>query len=455
MYIPKKTTAELTLAWLKEKFSASVDVVFRELVDQDKKVTLAYIKSICDSKSVSDYVIKPFYEMNTVEAYEQYIHSQPNATVTDNKDKTLKDMLKGSAVLIINEKIYLLDFKNIVEKTPADAKVETTLQGPDKSISPDIYSSMNMIRHRYHKASLIIETTEVGEDTHTSIALLYDNEYADPKMVQDIKQKLKDLKVPAIQAAGELNIHLTKKRRSLFPTSMITERPDRIVLNLTQGKIVILINGTPFALVIPAIFFDFMTSMDDLYQPYFVTHFLKILRYIGLFASTMLPAMYVVIASYNPEILRVELALSIAASRAAVPYPSYLEVLFMMIPMELLVEASLRLPKTIGGAATTVGGLILGQAAAEAGLVSTLMIILVAAVAISNFVIPINMMGFSFRVIRYFLLFLTTLFGSIGLIIGSILLIAYLVHIDSMGMPFLKLFPTSKQAVGALSEDKP
>jgi hypothetical protein len=221
---------------------------------------------------------------------------------------------------------------------------------------------------------------------------------------------------------------------------MITERTDRIALNLAQGKMVILIEGSPFGLILPAVFFDFMSSMEDLYQPYWVSRFLITLRYLGLFISLLLPGLYVAITSYNPEVFQVQLALGIAGSRSSVPYPSYLEVLFMLIMMELLTEASIRLPKSIGSTATTVGGLILGQAATEAGLVSNIMIIIVSAVAISNFVIPINEMSFSMRVMKYIILLLAAMTGMIGLVIGLMGLLLFLVRLDSFGKPYLKMF---------------
>jgi spore germination protein len=221
---------------------------------------------------------------------------------------------------------------------------------------------------------------------------------------------------------------------------MITERPDRAAINLSQGKVVIIIDGTPFALIGPAVFYDFFSGVDDLYQSFFISRFLVFLRYMGLFISLTVPALYVSIASFNPEIFRVQLTISIAGSRAAVPYPSFLEVFFMLGTMELITEASLRLPKAIGQTATTVGGLILGQAAQQAGLVSAIMIIVVASVAIANFVIPVNAMSFSIRVSKYILVAFASIFGIIGLIAALVGLIIYLCGLRSLGQPYLKLF---------------
>ena len=233
---------------------------------------------------------------------------------------------------------------------------------------------------------------------------------------------------------------ITRHKSFLFPTIVITERPDRIAYNLSKGKVIVMMEGTRFALILPSVFYDFMSSMDDLYLPSWIAKFLVLLRYLGLGTALLLPAMYVGITAYNPELFRVQLALSIAGSRMSVPYPAYIEVFFMLIMMELLTEASIRLPKAIGPTATTVGGLILGQAATEAGLVSNIMIIIVSAVAISNFVIPINEMGFAMRVTKYLLLIVSTFTGLIGVIFGLIGIIYYLVSLNSFGRPYLAFF---------------
>lgn len=183
-----------------------------------------------------------------------------------------------------------------------------------------------------------------------------------------------------------------------------------------------------------------MSSMDDLYLPYWVSKGLQFLRYVSLFLTITLPALYIAVISFNPGFFRVQLTLSIAGSRADVPYPSYIEVIFMLFMTEALTEASIRLPKFIGGTATTVGGLILGQAAEQAGLVSSIMIIVTSAVTISNFVIPISTMSFAVRVVRYPLILLSTLYGLVGLIVGLFWVAGFLVDQRSFGKPYFKIF---------------
>ena len=277
--------------------------------------------------------------------------------------------------------------------------------------------------------------------------ILHDTKLANRETVKSVNEFLASIEVEMFQSGEQLLDIIKKSNRSLFPVMLVTERPDRVAVNLAAGKIIILVSGSPFAVILPTVMKDFMASMADIYQTYWVGRFLQLLRYIGFVISIILPGLYVAVTSYNPELFRVQLALSIAGSRTGIPYPSFVEVLLMLFMMEMLIEASLRLPKAIGPTATTVGGLILGQAATEAGLVSNIMIIIVSAVAISNFVVPINAFSFSIRVTKYFILALATLFGLVGVVVGFFMFLAYLVKLDSFGQPFLTLIqskPSSK-----------
>lgn len=248
------------------------------------------------------------------------------------------------------------------------------------------------------------------------------------------------LKVDILQATGELEKFISSDKLRILPKSIITERPDRVVFNLSEGKVAILLDTTGYAIVLPSIFNDFFTSMDDKIQFPIVGRFLKLLRIIGVCMTLWLPAIYVTLTSYNPEIIRVQVALLISGSRATVPYPSFVEVLLMLMMMEFLTEASLRLPKAIGPTATTVGGLILGQAATAAGLVGNIMIILVSAVAISNFLIPLNMMSLSIRVLKYIFLIAAAVLGMVGVVVCVVGFAMYLCNQRSFGQPYFRLF---------------
>ncbi|MCK9860195.1 spore germination protein [Paenibacillus sp. ATY16] len=427
------------------RFIQQVQSYSKELQTQSIKATVPlriyYISTVIETEKIDTLLIKPIF--NLLEP-ELYIQSVCICKTVATEQELYYELINGNALLITPTNYYFFKAEKAINDTPVDSDIETTLQGPQSALSENITTNLNIIRHRYQSNGFQMERYELGTISKTTGYLIYDAELADPSILAKVKEKLSQIDVKMLQATGQLENILNGKKKSLFPTMILTNRPDRIVLNLSQGKMVILLEGTSFVLIIPSVFYDFMSSMDDLYLPYWVAKGLVALRYIALLLTISLPALYIAVVSFNPEFFRVQLALSIAGSRGAVPYPSYIEVIFMLFMTEALTEASIRLPKVIGGTATTVGGLILGQAAQQAGLVSSIMIIVTSAVAISNFVIPINTMSFAVRAIRYPLIFFASLFGLIGVIGGLFAFACYLTNLRSFDQPFLKLFVNEK-----------
>ncbi|WP_158555880.1 spore germination protein [Peribacillus glennii] len=425
---------------VKEKYDNNPDFKVHRFEYFEKKIALIYMKSLCNEAQIKKDIIEPLLLCEKQGKYLLHLLSMPSCQHINASDDVEKLLLQGNALIALSGEIYSVDVRKPTNDQPLDATVEQTVQGAQKGLSEDLTMNMTLVRNRYPSKQLKIEQQTVGTLSKTRIAILYDVDYVQEDVLDEVKKKISGLKADIIQAAGQLHNYMTKEKYRIFPTMMITERPDRLALNLSQGKVVILMNGTPFGLVAPAVFFDFLSSMDDKTLPYWVTRLLILLRYVGLLITIILPSLYIAITSYNPEIVRSQLALTIAGSRAGVPYPSFFEVLFMMFAVELLVESSLRLPKTIGPTATTVGGLILGQAAQQAQLVSSIMIIITAFVAISNFTIPINAMSFAVRCARYPLIVFASFFGIVGVVAGLILLLCHLSDLRSFGKPYLKMY---------------
>lgn len=393
-----------------------------------------------DGDQLQRGIIRPFFELPSMKDVEAYLTSLPNEQEKKSKEQILLELTKGSVVIVLNNTILLFDFKKVHTDTVLESKVEPTIQGPQYSLSQDLMTNINLIRQRYHQPSLVIEMCTIGKTVNQSLAIIYDKEEVKKEVLEKLKKKIKHIDMDLLQASAELVPLLNNKKRSLIPIMMITERTDRMAYNLASGKVLLMLDGDSNAIIAPAVFFDFMTAMEDAYHSFWVTRFTVILRYIGLIICLILPGLYVAFTSYTPDVFRTELAMSVAGSRIGVPYPSFVEILFMLIIMELLTEASIRLPKAISATATTVGGLILGTAATEAALTSTIMIIIISAVAISTFVIPINEMSFAIRVFRYAILLIATISGLTGLMLGFIGFVMYLSHKNSFGEPFFRMF---------------
>jgi len=431
---------EQSREWLLDKLAPTEDLEVRTLRHNGSQVELLFIRSICDTALIRKQLVEPYFQMNTDQEYETYLLAFPGAYIARNNVDTLNKMTSGFAVITLGDHMLLFNVVQVKAAALSEATVESTLLGPQTAFSEHIDTNLNIVRLRYRQSSLKTENLEIGRLTQTRVSLVYDDKLVDQGALTHIRQCLQQIETDALQSTGEIHRLLTKKSYVLFPVYLSTERPDRTITNLAQGKIVLMIEGTPFVLLLPAVFFDFYSAMDDTYQLPAVSYFLKILRYVALLTSILLPGAYVALTAYNPEIFRVQLAMSIAGSRASVPYPAYVEVIFMLVMMELLLEASIRLPKSVGSTATTVGGLILGQAATQAGLISTIMIIIVSTVAICNFVVPINTMSFAMRIVKYPLVLLASLFGILGLVIGFVGLLGYLSSLRSFGKPYLRIF---------------
>ncbi|MEK3936541.1 spore germination protein [Sporosarcina sp. FSL W7-1349] len=424
---------------LLKQLKPSEDIIHTPLQIKGHCAFLLYVKTVVDGNTLQQTVIRPFFEMASKESFSSYIQSLPNQIDMPSTSQLLNLLTVGAVLIAIGDKIFLLDFRLNKNNEVQETLMEPTIHGPQKGLSEDIETLVNLIRQRYANPSLKVESLIVKNSANQLITLLYDDDQVDPVILKEIKKRFKNIGTRLFQSAGDLQHFLNKGKFSLFPSALITERPDRIVYNLNDGKVIIAIDGSPDVIIAPVIFFDFMSSMEDNYHIFSVTTFTILLRYMGLFVCLLLPSIYVVVTSYNPDIMRLELALTVAGGRIGVPYPSFIEVFFMLFFVELLTEASMRLPKAVSSTATTVGGLILGTAATEAALTSNIMIIVISAVAISTFIIPINEMSFAIRVLRLLLLVYTILFGAVGLVVGFIGLIMLLVNKESYGRPYLSI----------------
>ncbi|WP_430509152.1 spore germination protein [Gottfriedia solisilvae] len=421
----------------------SNDFQKRSLKKYDKIVTFYYLDSVCDEKKITELLITPFYEYESFSLFKNYLETLPGWAIVSEETTMVEKMLNGNIIINLDNINYSITLNNFSSSAVSESTEENILQGPKDGLNGSIAISLNMIRNRYRKNTLQVEKHIVGSQSKTNVVVLYDTDLIDKNVYRSFIEKLKGVNVDVLQSCGQLQKLLINKKWVLFPLFLTTERPDRVTNNISSGKIIVLVEGTPWALIGPATFFDFFKSMDDVVQLSIVSKFLMSIRLIALLITVFLPAIYVAVVSYSPEVLQVQFALLIAGSRISVPFPSYIEILFLMLMSEFLIEASLRLPKTISSSATTVGGLILGQTASQAGLVGDIMIIVVSIVAISLFSIPINAMHQAIRVIRYPIIIFASLFGMLGVIVSILGILCYLCNLRSLGKPYFTLFNKS------------
>ncbi|WP_234535890.1 spore germination protein [Paenibacillus pseudetheri] len=435
---------------IKKQLATSCDLK-KELVRiQDIELEILYLVSVCDEKKIKADLIYSILECSSKEEFKDYLTSLPDISNPEKEQDILQKLMVGHACIQMENEIFLFSAKKVINNQLGDASSETAIYGSQRSFSDVIDTNLNLIRYRYPSPNLVYEQRKLRGLPQTEVGLVYDSLLVDKGLLIELQTQLNSIKSDVILSAAHLQRLLTSRKYSLFPTLMITERPDRVALNLIQGKVVLLVEGSPFVLIAPATFYDFISSMDDTFEQLWVGFSLVVLRYIGIFITVLLPGIYISLVSFNPELFQAQLAFSIAGSRAGIPYPSYIEVLIMMFLIDTLIEASIRLPKSISAAATTVGGLILGQAAQQANLVSNIMIIVTSAIGIANFVVPINAMSFALRIVKYPFILLASLFGYVGLIVGLFCLILYLNDLKSFGKPYLKVFIGEQEKFGKL-----
>lgn len=435
---------------IKQLFAASVDLKLTKETNNELTIEVAYIAPLCEEDMVNRFILVPFAketvsfrkELTTIP---RFIKVHDSATWTDL-------LLSGFVLIEADGEIFSFYAAKIISDLSPVTTVENAIQGPQLALNEDLEKSLNLIRTMYPSPDFSTEEHTLGHVSKTPLLLAYDQKRVDPDVLNSVRKKLTSIETEMIQAAGEIARELVGGRKHLFPTILITERPDRIARALAQGKISIIVKGSRFGLILPATFFDFMHAVEDDYENFWMTRTLIVLRYIAFIVTITLPAIYISLASYNPELVRVQLAFSVNGSRAAVPYPSYIEVLLMLFMIEALVEASTRLPRYIGSTATTVGGLILGQAAQQAGLVSTIMIIVTSAVAISNFVVPVNPLSTAIRFLKYPLIPIAVFFGISGTTVGFFAILVYMCSMRSFGKPYLRIFGELRKQEGDIGQ---
>lgn len=305
-----------------------------------------------------------------------------------------------------------------------------------------------MIRRYIKNPNLWVEKMKKGSVTNTDIALMYIQGICDEKVLKEVKQRLEKIDIDSILESGYIEQLIEDETFTTFPTMYHTERPDVVAGNLLEGRFAIIVDGTPFVLIAPALFVQFFQSVEDYYSRFDIATSIRILRVLVFFISLVAPAVYVAATTFHQEMIPTQLLVVIAAQREIVPFPAVVEALTMEVAFEILREAGVRLPRVVGSAVSIVGALVIGQAAVQAGIVSPAMVIIVALTAIASFATPAFAMAISARLIRFIFIIASAVMGFYGLILGIIMMFVHLCSLRSFGVPYMSpLAPFSSQGV--------
>ncbi|ARK30924.1 spore germination protein [Halalkalibacter krulwichiae] len=351
----------------------------------------------------------------------------------------LQALMEGNSIVLIDglNEAFVIGARNVDKRSVDNPDTERAIRGPREGFIEPISSNIALLRYRLQTTDFCINTMKVGRVTNTKVALCYVKGIADPGLVQEVKDRVTSIDIDTIQDSGYIEQFIEDSHLSPFPQIQNTERPDKAVSAMLEGKVVLLVDGSPFALIAPAVFAQFFQTIEDYTERFMMGSLLRLLRVLALSFALFFPSFYVAIIAFNPELIPTDFAIAVASGRAGVPFPTVIEVLFMEIAMEVLREATVRLPQQVGGALSIVGVLVIGQAAVEAGFVNPITVVVIALTTIGSFATPAYNAAIALRMLRFPLVILSGIFGLIGLMFGFILVMNHILSLKSFGVPYL------------------
>lgn len=449
-------------AVIKRIYAKSTDVLIRPIEikgQNDITVSIFCVDGLVNSQVLDLTIIKPIateegpkqcrnqmelanYLLNQGGAYHAF-----GSFITDfNKLNTM--VMSGMAAILLDElqAAVVYDVRTFDKRSVSDPSEESTMKGAKDSFIEVLRTNTALIRRRIRSPHLTVEQMYVGRLSRTDVALVYMNHICDMNLVKEIRQKLQAIDIDNICASSFIEEFITENQNSLMPQVMYTERPDRCCSNLTDGRIVLVIDGIPYVFVMPCQFPMLLQSSEDYSESYLAGSALRCLRYITLLLSLLLPAFYIAVTTFHSQLLPLQMLLSIQKAKINVPFSSCIEVLGLLLSFEILIEAGLRLPKNIGSAMSIVGGLVVGQAAVSANVISPVVVIIIALAGIAGFTIPNQDLSIALRVSRFALALFASFAGFYGLMIGLLFIITHLCSLDNFGVPYMAPFVATIKA---------
>lgn len=424
----------------KELFPAAPDLVIFRFASGSQGIpaALLYLDGLNDKNSINNNILRPLmYEKSDGKLGMPAPTISGVRTVTAWSDVENAILLGESALLFEGQtQAWIYSTQGWPQRAIEDPQLESSLKGAHEGFVETGKQNIALIRRYIANKELRILEHTVGQRGQSKIWIMYLNDVAHPDVLQELETRIDQIDVDAVINTGELAQYIEDNPYSPFPQIITTERPDSAVSQLLQGRFVVIVDRSPSAIIAPATFTSFFQSVDDYSMRWQIASFIRLLRFIAFFIAMLLPALYIAVISFNYEIIPLQLLLSIAESRSRVPFPPLLEAILMEITLEMMREAGIRLPAPVGQTIGIVGGIVIGQAAVQAGVVSNIMVIIVASTAIASFILPSYDMGTTVRLLRFPMMLIASLFGIIGIVIGFMTLVAHLTALESLGTPY-------------------
>ncbi|MED1949480.1 spore germination protein [Brevibacillus centrosporus] len=433
------------LTKLHARFSDAPDLITTKFVinQTNRSALLAYLDGMADKLTINNNILRPLLFETT-----QYTDIT-SLDVTIGSRRVTSDWLEieqgihsGKSVLFIDgeSQCLLLDTQGWPQRDVSEPAMESVMKGSRQGFVESLGQNISMIRRYIPDRELKIQELHVGERSQTKVALLYLGDVVNDGILAKLEGRLRNFRIDAIINIGELEEFIEGNSFTPFPQYLTTERPDSAASHILQGRIVIIMDHSPWVLIGPMTLSSFFQSPDDYSMRWVIASFIRMLRFVSFVLAIILPATYIAALTFHYELIPLGLILSIGESRERVPIPPILEAIIMEITLEMLREAGLRLPSKIGQTVGIVGGIVIGQAAVSAGIVSNIMVIVVAATAIASFIMPNADLASAARILRFPMMIAAYMFGIVGIVIGLMMLIVHLITLDSLGTPYSSPF---------------
>jgi spore germination protein KA len=464
---PISRTLRKNLDYIKERFNVptSSDVMLREfnIIIAKKAIPafMVYYDGMVDRNVVDTNILLPLMLLSNLEIQSDdaridvfirdHLLTHNQIKEAENYDQVLGEVNFGGCGIFVDgmNTAFTADVKGFEHRTVERPNTEMVIQGPQEGFTETIRVNTALIRKRLKDEQLIVEDHLVGERSKTPCSILYIKTLANDSLVAEVRRRLVSIKIDYVHDSGEIEQLIEDSTFVITPQVVSTERPDRVAAMLTEGRVAVIVHGSPFVLVMPTTAFELIHSPEDSYLRAPYANLLRSIRSVAILVALLLPGLYMAISYFHQEMIPTGLLLSLEAARERVPFPSIVEILIMEVSFELIREAGIRIPGTIGPTLGIIGALILGQAAVAANIVSPILIIIVAVTGLGSFAIPTYSYAYSFRILRFGYILLGSVAGFLGIGLGLFLQGMFLVSSKSFGVPFFAPFaPRTEGGLG-------
>lgn len=436
------------LDYLKKTMGEPEDLCIRGIEYRGQKLALAFLETMSDRDTLHRDILPPLTklikerlprdEASYIELLRANIHTC-ELKIERHWSKIISSLLDGSAVLLADGQrlALLMAIENWDKRAIEEPKTEAVIRGPREGFGEDLPGNISLIRRRLRTPELRFESITLGRRTNTKVVIAYLEGLALEGVLQELRRRLQRIDIDGVLESNYIEELIEEAPFSPFPQFFRTERPDVVVGEMLQGRIFIIVDGTPFVIGLPGDLFIFLHAPEDYYERWPLIVCLRTFRFIGVIIALLLPSLYVALTTFHHDMIPTRLAISIAAQREAVPYPAFVEALAMQIIFEILIEAGVRLPQVIGPTISIVGALIIGTAAVQAGIISAAMVIVIAATAIASFTITVYGMSQAIRMLRLPMIFAAAAMGLFGIFAGLLAILIHLCSLRNFGLPYL------------------